>query len=121
MQSLVLYYSSSKFLPFIWHIRLLIETLEYRHVVDRKIPIDVRVLCNFVDKLCGSIVVANSLDRNSTLHGVALPRSWFFNTVHHLARLGHQNLRLAWLYLQPLTSLLQRICSGSDAGTSLAS
>ena len=92
--------------------------MQYRHIVDRKVDIDIRVLCDFMDKLCALLVVANCLQKTSSVHNIMLPRSWICDLVGNMDALKEQELRLMWLYLTPSTILLERICSGREAGKS---
>lgn len=43
-----------------------------RHVLDAMLPMDVTVLCDLVEHLCGSVVLV----RATVMHNMALPLSW---------------------------------------------
>jgi len=52
---------------------------EYRHVIDNGLKIEVNVLCQTIDLLCGSIILVL---KGSNLHNINLPRSWLNILLH---------------------------------------
>ncbi|KAF8261742.1 hypothetical protein EI94DRAFT_1745299 [Lactarius quietus] len=54
-----------------------------QHILDNKIPVEVTMLCRFLELVVGSFVMAWSFNKGS-LHGVTLPRSWILENVRKL-------------------------------------
>ncbi|KZP15184.1 P-loop containing nucleoside triphosphate hydrolase protein [Athelia psychrophila] len=46
------------------------------YVVERHFNINISLLCDIIERLCGSFVICWRLQRLASLHGVVLPRSW---------------------------------------------
>ena len=44
--------------------------------MNAKLPIDIGVLCDFLDFLCASSIIAVGLKRKQGVHGIELPCSW---------------------------------------------
>ncbi|KAH9005748.1 hypothetical protein EDB86DRAFT_2875623 [Lactarius hatsudake] len=82
----------------------------------QKIPVDVTVLCRFLELVIGSFVIASTFKRAGSLHGVTLPRSWILENVrklHKVQRNGaHPNS--AWAMAQLFQDLLENIYTGND-------
>ena len=72
----------------------------FRQIVDRRIPIDVNVLCHLAEFLAGSVILARV---KFNLHNVVLPRGWI------LALLRQMVMR------KPDTMLLDRLLSSMGA------
>ena len=53
-----------------------ISNFIYSQVMEAKIPVEIGVFCNFIERICGSLIVYNRYRRTGNLHGVTLPRSW---------------------------------------------
>ncbi|KZP05200.1 hypothetical protein FIBSPDRAFT_1054221 [Athelia psychrophila] len=47
-----------------------------KHVVERNLRISISLLCDIIERLCGSFVICRRLKSSAPLHGVILPRSW---------------------------------------------
>lgn len=53
-----------------------------RGVLRSQLPVDLNLLCDFVEKLTGSFIIAHKVHhQRHVLHEVALPRSWFMNFI----------------------------------------
>jgi hypothetical protein len=63
--------------------------------------------------------MARALDRNKSLHGVTLPRSWILENVQKFHTVQHKvvNVRVVREILTPCRDLLERVYSGSDTDT----
>ncbi|CAL1697343.1 unnamed protein product [Somion occarium] len=51
-------------------------TLGLRHICSTNQALDINTLCQLIDWICGSTVIAHRMRRNSNLHDTTLPRSW---------------------------------------------
>ncbi|KAI0820632.1 hypothetical protein BC628DRAFT_1543902 [Trametes gibbosa] len=86
------------------------------HILSRRLPIDVVVLCDFMDNLCGSLIMARGLQTSGTLHSVMLPKSWIARMLPTLRVLENKSTALAVAqYTSYFKDLLQQVCSGHDA------
>lgn len=90
-----------------------------RHVLIRKIPVEITVLCRLLELLAGSIIMASAFKRKGSLHGVTLPRSWILENVQKLHRVQNKDASVSfvWKILTPLRDLLERVYSSTDADT----
>lgn len=77
---------------------------------------DICVLCDFLDDICGSLVFDRHLQEHSTLHGVTLPRSWLVRLTRKLENPGSWDIELHRCYLEPLGELLGQLYTGNHAG-----
>jgi hypothetical protein len=55
--------------------------------------------------------------RQSSLHGVTLPRSWLLAELDHLEVAGTKDTGLYGLFVEPMAELLDQIYIGVQAGT----
>jgi hypothetical protein len=87
------------------------------YILDKKIPVEITVLCRLLEIVAGSVIMARALNWRG-LHGVTLPRSWILENVQKLHRVQKKDVRvnLAWEMLQPFRDLLERVYSDSDIG-----
>ena len=78
------------------------------------LPIDVLVLCDVIDYLCGSVILVRV---KYSLHNVTLPRSWFINLLRRLKRetQGIETNRLSYL-ISSIQQLLDRLQAGTATG-----
>jgi hypothetical protein len=78
------------------------------------LPIDVIVLCDVIDYLCGSVILVRV---NYSLHNTTLPRSWFINLLRRLKRetQGVETNGLSYL-IGSIQKLLDRLQAGTAAG-----
>ncbi|KAI0762352.1 hypothetical protein C8Q74DRAFT_1336826 [Fomes fomentarius] len=90
-----------------------------KFVIEQNVPIDITVLCDIVDHLCGCLILATRGRNRSavTLNNVTLPKSWILRLAPHFHALPFKDFNLSFLYLRNMGELLERIYSGSaEAG-----
>ncbi|KAI0638791.1 hypothetical protein C8Q77DRAFT_1044775, partial [Trametes polyzona] len=85
------------------------------HILDQRLPIDISVLCDFMDNLCASLVVATRLKTGRTLHDVILPKSWIARVIPALPALHDKWTRRASEYHVHIERLLLQVYSGRDS------
>ena len=86
----------------------------FSHVLEKRVPVDIGLLCDSRDHLCASLVLATRL-RNGTLHDVTLPKSWLMRTVPQCESLGSRDTQLSKLYTKYMADFLEQIYSGIGA------
>ena len=77
---------------------------------------DVRILCEILDELCYSHIVAHKL-QHSTLHNVTLPLSWWSRLVCAILPLRKKNCELWGKYINLLCVLLRKMHEKEDCRT----
>lgn len=89
-----------------------------RHVLDKQIPVELTLLCRFLELVVGSFVIAATFKRARSLHGVTLPRSWILEHVRKLHKLQTKdaNPDFYWAMARPFQDLLENIYTGNGAG-----
>jgi hypothetical protein len=97
---------------------LTLLTILLRHIIKFKLPVNISVLCDFVDYLCGSSVVSNVYERHSSFHGITLPRSWL---LRHTVTVQPEEVAtraasMCWMLVDPMKVLLEEIQTGEGAG-----
>ncbi|KAI0656836.1 hypothetical protein C8Q70DRAFT_1046658 [Cubamyces menziesii] len=85
------------------------------HVVQRRLPIDITVLCDLMDNLCGCLVAAMRFRTGAKLHDVTLPKSWILRIVRDDRILRNQSVDLWKDYHRCFATLLQQVCTGRGA------
>ena len=87
------------------------------HIVIRRFPVEITVLCRLLELVAGSFIMASAFKWKGSLHGVTLPRSWILENVQKIHRVQHKNANIGviWEILPPLQDLLERIYSGTDS------
>ncbi|KAI0297517.1 hypothetical protein B0F90DRAFT_1819257 [Multifurca ochricompacta] len=87
-----------------------------QHILNQNIPVEITVLCRFLELVVSSFVMASALNRMGSLHGVTLPRSWILKNVQHLYRVQNKDAhnQVAWQMTKPFQVLLERVYSGHD-------
>lgn len=75
------------------------------------------MLCDFMDYLCGAMLIAKRLKSRVHLHDITLPKSWIVRLVRDLEKLSSQDTQLEIEYDKYFYVLLEQIFSGVDAGT----
>ncbi|EJF58549.1 hypothetical protein DICSQDRAFT_172899 [Dichomitus squalens LYAD-421 SS1] len=85
------------------------------HVLEKKVPIDIGVLSNFMDHLCGSLLIASRLRATATLHDLTLPKSWLLRLSPNIEALRIKDTQLVNIYQTQITQLLEPIYTGQDA------
>ena len=89
-----------------------------RHVVDKCLPVDMGVLCNYLDFLCGQSVISASIQRHGVLHEVLLPRSWWIKLMIRPGCNANKSTRLSRLIVDVISSLLSQLLGNNKAGPS---
>ena len=90
------------------------STHSSRQVVDKLLHIDIHVLCDIIDYLCGAVILVL---KNFILHNVTLPRSWFIALLPNLKNNPKRNIDLRTsvnVLIKSLGQLLDRMYSGKD-------
>ncbi|KAI0668726.1 hypothetical protein C8Q78DRAFT_979481 [Trametes maxima] len=86
------------------------------HVLSKRLPIDIDVLCDFMDHLCGSLIAAIRLRARGNLHAITLPKSWVARIAHaDIRMLEVQRTRHSVEYKLHFAELLQQVYTGNDA------
>ncbi|KAH9921295.1 uncharacterized protein B0H18DRAFT_880310 [Fomitopsis serialis] len=85
------------------------------HILDKRLAIDIGVLCNFMDHLCTLLTLATALNKLGTLHEITLPRTWLQRVADDLPVLYERKIMAFYLYTGPMTSLLKQLYTGLDA------
>jgi hypothetical protein len=83
-------------------------------VVDKLLPIDVNVLCDIIDYLCGATILVR---KNFDLDNVTLPRSWFITLLPNWkndSRFNNDIDASVARLIRFLGQLLDRMGSGKD-------
>lgn len=100
-----------------FHISLSDPTL-FRHILDKKIPVEITLLCRFLELVVGSLVIAWSFKRIGSLHGVTLPRSWILENVRKLDEVKNKDAHphFAFTTAGLFRDLLENVYTGNGAG-----
>jgi hypothetical protein len=90
----------------------------FSYVIDRKIPIELTLLCRFLELVIGSFVMASTYNKTRSLHGVTLPRSWILENVRKLHKVQNKDAHseFAWTTAVLFQDLLEKIYTGYAAG-----
>ena len=82
-----------------------------RQILVKRIPVDIGPVCDIVERLCGSLILAHRYAAGrGTLHGITLPRSWFINLSRSLLLPGKDTSYIPH-FLNDAIELLRRIDS----------
>lgn len=87
------------------------------HIIGNRLPVDIVALCELLDNLCGSLIVASRIDRAHTLHDITMPRSWLLRVLPTHHTLAGKGTTLFECYVKPVAALLEQIYT-CDAGQS---
>lgn len=90
-----------------------------RHVVERRLHINLGVLCQFFDYLCAGLITSSRYRRFGNVHDVTLPRSWFLVHMPDLCPEVVQDTSFTWLLVKPIRIILEQVYSGIGAGESI--
>ncbi|CDO74781.1 hypothetical protein BN946_scf185001.g29 [Trametes cinnabarina] len=83
------------------------------HVLENHIPVDIGVLCGFMEHLCGSFLLCiRGRATTGTLHNLTLPKSWLMCLVPNYATLMTRDSELWWQFKTHLKDLLEQIYEG---------
>jgi tetratricopeptide (TPR) repeat protein len=88
------------------------------YVIDRKIPIELTLLCRFLELVIGPFVMASTYNKTGSLHGVTLPRSWILENVRKLRKVQNKDAHseFAWKTALLFQDLLENVYTGYAAG-----
>ncbi|KZT08921.1 uncharacterized protein LAESUDRAFT_675409 [Laetiporus sulphureus 93-53] len=84
------------------------------HIIKNRVPIDIGVLCNLLDSLCGFLIVSKRLRGQTALHDITLPLSWLLRILPNIQRLHKRTTKIS-LYIAPMQELLKQMYTGIDA------
>ena len=89
-----------------------------RHVLLKQVHINVGVLCDFVERLCGRLIVLRRYQKTSTFNGVTLPKSWIVDIAKDFTREpgDKKDTRLQLPSVLALVGMLRRIYTGIQSG-----
>ena len=86
------------------------------HILENRIPVDISLLCDFMDHLCGRLILTIRQQSSGTLHDVTLPKSWLESLVPDAKTLQSKGRQLWSMYKKNMGDLLEQIYTGTDAG-----
>lgn len=90
-----------------------------RQVIDNQLPVNISVLCDLLDYLCGAFILTPILTPSSlVLDSITLPRSWFLSLLQHLQERLIKREVPATYFVALLKDLLERLLTGLNCGTS---
>lgn len=84
-----------------------------RHIVEKEIPIELSLLCELLDTLCGMLLLARRRRRGFSVHSLSLPQSWLTRLEGQFRGTYPGDTSLLWLYLQPMGTLLEQVYTGA--------
>lgn len=85
-------------------------------MLEKQVPIDISLLCDIMDHLCGSMILAIRIQsQEGSLHDVTLPKSWLVRLLPKLENLRSKDRQLSRLYKNNMGDLLEQIYSGDRA------
>jgi hypothetical protein len=87
----------------------------FRQIVREQLFVSASVLCDFLDFVCGSLVLSARSGEGVNLHNVTLPRIWLMTPASFEIG-GKRDIRLLPILIAPIGELLERIRSASDTG-----
>lgn len=89
--------------------------LYVKHVITNSLPINVSLLCDFIDFLCARLIAGNHIA--SKFHGVLVPRSWYIQYMD-----VNEKLLRNWdtkftqrAIIDPIPQLLEQMYTGNGA------
>ncbi|KAE9400954.1 hypothetical protein BT96DRAFT_620070 [Gymnopus androsaceus JB14] len=85
--------------------------LSLKHIMLHPVPIEINLLCNLLEKICRSLVLAIACQRDDKIHNVTLPRSWLMRPISVEAERRRQVSMLGTLVSGPIRNLLDQIYS----------
>ena len=85
--------------------------------MQKRLPVEIGVLCTYIEHLCASAVVSNRAQGTGSLHDVTLPRSWLSKALANFS-LGEAADKTIdfWLFPPILGDLIKDIYTGIGAG-----
>ncbi|KAI9436974.1 hypothetical protein H4582DRAFT_1853973 [Lactarius indigo] len=88
-----------------------------RHILDKKIPVEITILCRFLELVVGSFIIAWSFMKTGSLHGITLPRSWILENVRKLDKVQNKDAHphFAFTTAGLFQDLLENVYTGNGA------
>ncbi|KAF7306321.1 UvrD-like helicase ATP-binding domain-containing protein [Mycena indigotica] len=90
-----------------------------RHIaVENALPIQIRLICDLADNICGRLIIADRQRRGGVFHNITLPLSWLVRQVTS-GRNGFVSPRASntcWIFARTLVALLEPVLTGVGAG-----
>ncbi|KAI0369978.1 hypothetical protein BV20DRAFT_945276 [Pilatotrama ljubarskyi] len=84
------------------------------HVLENQVAIDIAILCDVMQNLCGNMLVTRRLKKNEGgLHNLTLPKSWLMRIIPGLESLRSRDTQLSFLFKKHLGGLLEQIYDGT--------
>ncbi|PPQ98968.1 hypothetical protein CVT24_003464 [Panaeolus cyanescens] len=89
-----------------------------RHIIlnqGQEIRVDINVLCTFIEKICGLLVVHNAYEHYQSFHNIMLPHSWLKRIIKefdHTPNAPSKNKQCFGGMLRPLEVLIQKLHFG---------
>ncbi|KAI0030327.1 hypothetical protein K488DRAFT_87856 [Vararia minispora EC-137] len=84
----------------------------FRIVVERRLPLNYGLFCDFADRLTGTFILTRSYAFAGSLHNVTLPRTWFVNLLPEFLRFVHRNTANTSLLCHTLNKALHNMYTG---------
>ena len=100
----------------LWQFYFILIFIDDSHLLRNRLVIDITVLCDFMDYLCGEIVVAVTKRVKKSLDGLTLPKSWLVRILRdtHGPEVGLET-RNTPSYNECVGALLEALYTGNDA------
>ena len=86
------------------------------HVLYNRLRVDIGVLCDFMDDLCGSMLISLYLKSKGTLDGLTLPKGWLARLLQDAGKLGGMKTERWEKYIACMGRLLGDVYTGNNAG-----
>ena len=85
--------------------------------MQNQLPVEIGVLCAYIEHLCALTVVFNRAQRTGSLHNVTLPRSWLSKVLANftLDEAADKTIDF-WQFPHILGDLIKEIYTGKGAG-----
>lgn len=93
-------------------------------VLEKKIPVDANVICDFLDDLCATLVLSIHFKAPPRYGVITLPRSWLMRHANRFDEVSHGKdiqLVVEGFYVKNMRELLEQIFTGEDAGNIMIS
>lgn len=81
-----------------------------------RLRVDIGVLCDFMDDLCGSMLISLYLKLKGTLNGLTLPKSWLARLLQDSKQLARMRTDKSGKYTACMGRLLGTTYTGNNAG-----
>lgn len=91
------------------------RSVTFSHVLYNRLEIDINVLCDYMDHLCGALLFATYLKRWNSLHGLTLPKSWIVRQARDAHQVASMHVKSLEKYTAFASLLIQRLRTGDNA------